>query len=53
VVMLSPLCPARLLTPPGHAHWGVAMLATLGRQLRVALGPAAGRDEVGGERHEA
>jgi hypothetical protein len=31
----------------------VAMLATLGRQLRAALGPRGGRDEVEGQRHEA
>ena len=53
VVMLYALWPAMLLIPTGLALMAVAMLATLGRQLRAALGPRAGRDEVDGERHEA
>ena len=53
VVMLYPLWPAMLLIPTGLALMGVAMLATLGRQLRAARGLAAGRDEVRGERREA
>jgi hypothetical protein len=39
-----------LLIPTGLALMGVAMLATLGRQLRAAVGPPAGRDEVRGDR---
>ncbi len=46
VVMLFALWPAMLLIPTGLALMAVAMLATLGRQLRAALGPRAGRDEV-------
>ena len=45
-VMLYPLWPAMLLIPTGLALMAVAMLATLGRQLRAALGPRAARDEV-------
>jgi TRAP-type C4-dicarboxylate transport system permease small subunit len=45
-VMLYPLWPAMLLIPTGLALMAVAMLAALGRQLRAALGPRAGRDEV-------
>jgi C4-dicarboxylate transporter, DctQ subunit len=45
-VMLYPLWPAMLLIPTGLALMAVAMLTTLGRQLRAALGPRAGRDEV-------
>lgn len=50
VVMLFALWPAMLLIPTGLALMGVAMLATLGRQLRAAVGPPAGRDEVRGDR---
>lgn len=50
VVMLFALWPAMLLIPTGLALMGVAMLATLGRQLRAAVGPSAGRDEVRGDR---
>jgi hypothetical protein len=53
VVMLYVLWPAMLLIPTGLALMAVAMLATLGRQLRAALGPRADRDEVNGERREA
>jgi TRAP-type C4-dicarboxylate transport system permease small subunit len=49
VVMLFALWPAMLLIPTGLALMGVAMLATLGRQLRAAVGPRAGRDEVRGD----
>ena len=45
-VMLYPLWPAMLLIPTGLALMAVAMLATLGRQLRAALGPRTARDEV-------
>ena len=45
-VMLYPLWPAMLLIPTGLALMAVAMLATLGRQLRAALGPREGRNEV-------
>ena len=53
VVMLFALWPAMLLIPTGLALMGVAMLVALGRQLRAAVGPPAGRDEVRGDRHEA
>jgi len=53
VVMLYVLWPAMLLIPTGLALMAVAMLATLGRQLRAALGPREGREEVGGERPAA
>jgi len=53
VVMLFVLWPAMLLIPTGLALMAVAMLATLRRQLRAALGPRAGREEVGGERPAA
>ncbi len=53
VVMLYVLWPAMLLIPTGLALMAVAMLATLGRQIRAALGPREDRDEVNGERHEA
>jgi high-affinity K+ transport system ATPase subunit B len=53
VVMLYALWPAMLLIPTGLALMAVAMLATLGRQVRAALGPRAGRAEVGGQRNEA
>lgn len=53
VVMLYVLWPAMLLIPTGLALMALAMLGTLGRQLRAALGPPAGREEVGGERHQA
>lgn len=45
-VMLYPLWPAMLLIPTGLALMAAAMLALLVRQLRVALGPRARRDEV-------
>jgi TRAP-type C4-dicarboxylate transport system permease small subunit len=45
-VMLYPLWPAMLLIPTGLALMAAAMLALLVRQLRVALGPRTGRDEV-------
>ncbi len=45
-VMLYPLWPAMLLIPTGLALMAVAMLAAFRRQLRAALGPPAGRDEV-------
>lgn len=50
VVMLFALWPAMLLIPTGLALMGVVMLATLARQLRAAVGPPAGRDEVRGDR---
>jgi len=53
VVMLYALWPAMLLIPTGLALMAVAMLAALGRQLRAALGPREGRDEVDGQRHQA
>lgn len=53
VVMLYVLWPAMLLIPTGLALMAVAMLATLGRQVRAALGPREGREEVGGERPAA
>jgi hypothetical protein len=53
VVMLFALWPAMLLIPTGLALMGLAMLVTLGRQLRAAVGPPAGRDEVRGDRREA
>ncbi len=50
-VMLYPLWPAMLLIPTGLGLMAAGMLAVLVRQLRVARGPRAGRDEVspGGE----
>jgi TRAP-type C4-dicarboxylate transport system permease small subunit len=45
-VMLYPLWPAMLLIPTGLALMAAAMLAVLVRQLRVARGPRARRDEV-------
>lgn len=45
-VMLYPLWPAMLLIPIGLALMAVAMLAVLVRQLRVARGPRAQRDEI-------
>jgi hypothetical protein len=51
--MLYALWPAMLLIPTGLALMAVAMLAALGRQLRAALGPRAGREEVDGQRHQA
>ena len=53
VVMLYALWPAMLLIPTGLALMAVVMLATLGRQLRAALGPRGGRDEVEGQGHGA
>lgn len=53
VVMLFALWPAMLLIPTGLALMGLAMLGTLGRQLRAAVGPPGGRDEVRGDRREA
>lgn len=53
VVMLYALWPAMLLIPTGLALMAAAMLAALGRQLRVALGPRASRDEVDRQGHEA
>jgi TRAP-type C4-dicarboxylate transport system permease small subunit len=51
VVMLYALWPAMLLIPTGLALLAVSMLAALGRQLRAALGPPAGRDEVDARRN--
>jgi len=45
-VMLYPLWVPMLLIPSGLALMAVAMLAALARQVRAALGPRAGRDEV-------
>ena len=45
-VMLYPLWWPMALIPAGLALLALAMLARLGRQLRAALGPPAGRDEV-------
>ena len=48
-VMLYPLWLPMLFIPAGLLLMAVAMLATLGRQLRVALGPRAARGEVAPE----
>jgi TRAP-type C4-dicarboxylate transport system permease small subunit len=45
-VMLYPLWVPMLLIPLGLALMASAMLSTLGRQLRAALGRPADRDEV-------
>ena len=45
-VMLYPLWLPMLLIPAGLGLMAIAMLVTLGRQLRAALGPRATRDEV-------
>ncbi len=45
-VMLYPLWLPMLLIPAGLALMAGAMVIALGRQLRAALGPSAGRDEV-------
>ena len=45
-VMLYPLWLPMAWIPAGLALMALAMLMALGRQLKVALGPAAGRDEV-------
>ena len=45
-VMLYPLWLPMLLIPAGLALMSVVMLGALRRQVRAALGPPAGRDEV-------
>jgi TRAP-type transport system small permease protein len=45
-VMLYPLWAPMLIVPAGLALMALAMLVTLIRQLRTALGPRAARDEV-------
>jgi len=45
-VMLYPLWLPMLLIPAGLALMALAMLATLARQVRAALGPPSARDEV-------
>jgi TRAP-type transport system small permease protein len=45
-VMLYPLWLPMLIIPAGLALMALAMLAAFMRQLRAALGPPAGRDEV-------
>ena len=45
-VMLYPLWVPMLLTPAGLLLMALCMVETLRRQLRAALGPRAGRDEV-------
>jgi TRAP-type C4-dicarboxylate transport system permease small subunit len=45
-VMLYPLWVPMLLIPTGLGLMALAMAVALGRQLRAALGPRAGRDEV-------
>jgi TRAP-type C4-dicarboxylate transport system permease small subunit len=45
-VMLYPLWLPMLFIPAGLGLMSLAMLVTLVRQLRVALGPRASRDEV-------
>jgi C4-dicarboxylate transporter, DctQ subunit len=45
-VMLYPLWVPMLLIPAGLLPMSAAMLGALRRQLRAALGPPAGRDEV-------
>jgi C4-dicarboxylate transporter, DctQ subunit len=45
-VMLYPLWLPMLIIPAGLALMALAMLATLVRQVRAAVGPPAGRDEV-------
>lgn len=45
-VMLYPIWLPMLLIPSGLALMALVMLAALARQVRAALGPRAGRDEV-------
>jgi TRAP-type C4-dicarboxylate transport system permease small subunit len=45
-VMLYPLWVPMLLIPAGLLLMALCMVGTLRRQLRAALGPRAGRDEV-------
>jgi TRAP-type C4-dicarboxylate transport system permease small subunit len=45
-VMLYPLWAPMLLIPAGLLLMGAVMIIALARQLRAALGPPAGRDEV-------
>lgn len=45
-VMLYPLWLPMALVPAGLALTALAMLVALGRQVKLLLGPAAGRDEV-------
>jgi C4-dicarboxylate transporter DctQ subunit len=45
-VMLYPLWLPMLFIPAGLGLMSLAMLVTLGRQVRAALGPRATRDEV-------
>ncbi len=45
-VMLYPLWLPMLFIPAGLALMALAMLATLARQVRAALGPPSARDEV-------
>ena len=51
-VMLYPLWLPMLLIPAGLALMALAMLATLARQVRAALGPRSARDEVAPEGDE-
>ncbi len=48
-VMLYPLWLPMLFIPAGLALMALAMLATLARQVRAALGPPSARDEVAPE----
>ena len=45
-VLLYPLWVPMLLIPAGLLLMGLSMIETLRRQVRAALGPRAGRDEV-------
>ncbi len=45
-VMLYPLWVPMLLIPAGLLLMALCMIGALGRQLKAALGPRAGRDEV-------
>jgi len=52
-VMLYPIWIPLALIPAGLALMAIVMLVTLVRQVRVAVGPRASRDEIaGGERDE-
>lgn len=51
-VMLYPLWVPMLLIPSGLALMALAMLVTLVRQVRVAVGPRGGRDEVQPSGHD-
>ena len=51
-VMLYPLWVPMLLIPAGLVLMTLAMLVTLARQVRTALGPPSARDEVAPEARE-